>query len=244
LARGCEGRAGPVQLQRTGLNDGTDFQKTAQLRKDRIDQFIDEITDETKTEWQGFIELCASTKSEDMATFPIFGEFIHRLSRSKPAIAAVFLEEATGDLLSFLPAFLNGLFESGAGDIYDAFMERYLANGLHLAAIARHWYTVKPNTPAVIARLLDHATASGDDHAVIECLIATVVTEGSAIQPPPDKLFVPAMRYLTAKANPRWVRGVWYRPEARPFFSGLTREQAQLVLQSLGAAPKSTMISS
>lgn len=219
-------------------NDGTDFQQTEQHRNERIDQFIDEITDETKAEWLSFIELCASTKSEDMATFPIFGEFIQRLSRSKPVIAAVFLERGSEDLLNFLPAFLNGLFESGARDIYDASVERYLASGSHLAAIARHWHTVRPDTPTVITRLLDKAIAGADDIAVIECAVATVVTQGSTNQPSLETLFVPAMQYLTAKGNPRWVRGVWFRPEARPFFSGLAHEHAQLVLRNLLAAPK------
>lgn len=219
-------------------SDGTNFRQTEQRRKGRIDQFVSEITNETKEEWLSFIELCASTKSEDMATFPIFGVFIERLSCSKPVIAAMFLEQASGNLMSFLPTFLNGLFESGARDIYDASVERYLADGSHLAAIARHWHTVKPDTPAIIARLFDKAIASADDVAVIECVVATVVTQGSTIQPPLDTFFVPAMQYLTAKGNPRWVRGVWFRPEAQPFFSGLACEQTRLVLQNLLAAPR------
>ena len=81
-------------------------------------------------------------------------------------------------------------------------------NGVHLAAIARHWHTVKPDAPAVIARLLDKAISAADDFAVIECVVLTVVTHGSEIQPPLDRFFMPAMQYLTAKKNPRWVRGV------------------------------------
>jgi hypothetical protein len=46
------------------------------------------------------------------------------------------------------------------------------------------------------------------------------------------------MQYLTANGNPRWVRGVWFRPEARPFFSGLAHEQVQVVLRNLLATPK------
>ena len=157
-------------------SDGADFQKREQDRKDWANQFIDEITEETEAEWLSFIELCAATKSDDLATFPIFGEFIQRLSRSKPAVAAVFLARATTDLLNFLPAVLNGLFESGAHDIYNAAIEPYLASGLHLAAIARHWHTVKRDAPAVIARLLDKAISGADDLAVIECVVLTVVT--------------------------------------------------------------------
>jgi hypothetical protein len=97
---------------------------------------------------------------------------------------------------------------------------------------------VKPDTPAVIASVLGKAIASADDIAVIECVVATVVTQGLAIQPPPETFFMPAMHYLTAKGNPRWVRGVWFRPEAKPFFSGLTAEPARLVLRNLLSAPK------
>ena len=105
-------------------------------------------------------------------------------------------------------------------------------------AIARYWHTVKPDAPDVITGLLGKAISSADDIAVIECVVLTVVTEGVAIQPSLDTFFVPAMQYLTAKRDTRWIHGVWFRPEARPFFSGLSAEHTDLVLQNLLTVPK------
>ena len=92
-------------------SDGLDYGRTEKSRKERTDEYVLEITPDNQGKWLSLIELCAATKSDDLATFPIFGEFIQRLSRNKPTIAAAFLERASADLLTFLPAFLNGLFE-------------------------------------------------------------------------------------------------------------------------------------
>jgi hypothetical protein len=46
------------------------------------------------------------------------------------------------------------------------------------------------------------------------------------------------MQYLTERANYRWIREVWYLPQAEEFYSGLPGEAVKVVLDSLLLAPK------
>ena len=130
-------------------NDTLDSNRDEQYRKQRIEEFVELITADNQDEWYSFIERCAATKSNDLATFPSFGAFITLLAKRKPLIAAGFLERGNDDGLKFLPAFLNGLYDSGAHDIYVRTINNQLEKGTHLAALALHLSTSKSSNPPI-----------------------------------------------------------------------------------------------
>jgi len=217
---------------------GTDYIAVDQYRKAKVVDFVSSISQENEEEWFGLIEQCAATKSADLATFPIFADFIVALARDKPQVARKLWDRASADLLTFLPAFLGGLAQSGAQDIYQAVITEHVANGAYLAGLARHWRLAQPERLAFIDAVLDKAIAAQDDSAVIECVAAAVVSHGTQCQPPLDAFFGRAMRHLTERANYTWIREVWYLPQAEAFYFGLPAEAVRIVLDSLLPAPK------
>jgi len=88
-----------------------DFTKVQEFRSNEAERFVGEITPENEDEWFVFIERCAATNSNDGATFPIFEKFLNGLARRKPETVKRLLARANNDLLIFLPALLNGLFQ-------------------------------------------------------------------------------------------------------------------------------------
>jgi ppGpp synthetase/RelA/SpoT-type nucleotidyltranferase len=220
-------------------DDGSiDYVQVDQYRKAKIVEFVRSISQENEEEWFYLIEQCAATKSADLATFPIFADFIVALARDKPQVARKLLDSASGDLLTFLPAFLGGLAQSGAPGIYQEVIAGHLAKGTYLAGLARHWRLAQPERPTFIDAVLDKAIAAHDDAAVIECVAASVVSHGTESQLPVDAFFGRAMRHLTQRANYRWIREVWYLPQAEAFYSGLPAKAVRIVLDSLLPAPK------
>ncbi len=219
-------------------DDKFDFNRDEQYRQQRIEEFVELITADNQDEWYSLMERCAATKSSDSATFFSFGAFITRLAKDKPDIAAGFLERANDDLLVFLPAFLNGLFDSGARDIYLRTIENQLAKGTHLAAIARHWSSCKSNSASIASALLDNAISSGDDIAVIQCVALAIKKHESEHQPPVEEFFVRAIEYLTTKKDYRWTYKVWFMPERSAFFTKLSADHIELVLENLLLAPR------
>ena len=69
-----------------------DFSKDELYRQQLIEEYVEAITLDTQDDWYCLIERCAATKSNDMATFPIFGAFITRLAQVKPDIASRFFK--------------------------------------------------------------------------------------------------------------------------------------------------------
>jgi hypothetical protein len=219
-------------------DDTFDFNRDEQYRQQRIDECVQLITADNQDEWYSFIEQCAATKSNDLATFPNFAAFIARLAKRKPTIAVRFLERANDDLLVFLPALLNGLFDSGARDIYVRTINNQLEKGTHLAALARHLSTSKSSSPTIVCVLLTKAISSGDAIAVIECVALAIKNHDQEHQPPVEDFFLPAIEYLTTKHDPRWVRRAWFMPECSAFFAKLSADHTELVLENLLMAPR------
>ena len=91
-----------------------DYEKTEQFRKARAARFVNQVNDGNADRWLSFIRMCAATKSNDMATFPIFAEFLGMIGEQKPALAIKAIETGDPDVLNFLPTVLAGLSKASA----------------------------------------------------------------------------------------------------------------------------------
>ena len=204
-----------------------------EYRREQVALYVDEVSDETADDWYRLIQRCAATKSDDMATFPVFGEFLHQLSKAKPNFAIAFVRREDADILTFLPAILNGLFESEARNRYAELLEDYLGRNAYLTATARHCRLVKKDTAGTVKEVLERAIAVDEAIAVSECLIFAIENHDPQGLPLVDNVFVPAIKYLISKRDARWIDRAWFLPEGEKFFQGLPSEYADLVLENL-----------
>lgn len=219
-------------------NDKFEFEGADQYRRQRATEYIDAISEATEEEWYRLVARCAATESEDLATFPIFGDFLVELAKAKPATALRLMRKEDAGLARFQAAFLNGLSESGAEDDYRALLAGYVAKGEHLSAIARHFRTTKAASPASVKELLERAVDTNDDLAVIECLVLSIEQHDAQNRPLVEDVFVPAIRHLIARKDARWVNGAWFIREGKAFFASLSTDYATLVLTSLSMLPR------
>ena len=51
--------------------------KADEYRREEVNRYIDEINAGSESDWFNLIARCAETKSDDLATFPVFGSFIN-----------------------------------------------------------------------------------------------------------------------------------------------------------------------
>ena len=148
-----------------------DYEKADEYRRGEASHYIDEINPANESEWFDLIGRCAKTKSNDLATFPVFGSFIRKLAERRPEVAERFLAKASDDLRNFLTGFLNGLALSNRRDIYERILESELQSATCLAGVARHVRYSDVHMPEFAARLLKRAIDKADVMPVIECLL-------------------------------------------------------------------------
>jgi hypothetical protein len=214
-------------------NEAFGSNKVEAFRKARAARFVNNINDRNAARWLSFVKKCAATKSIDLATFPIFNEFLMLLGEKKPKVALKALAEGDEDVLNFVTPLLAGLAKSDAKAEYEAVIADYVKSGRHLAEIARQYRVSSDATAAKVEAVVNSAITHDDQIAAIECLVFAITMWNRLGDEVIAKIFEPALGYLTAKKDSRWVRGAWYVPEAKAFFMHLSEGQNKAVLNNL-----------
>jgi ppGpp synthetase/RelA/SpoT-type nucleotidyltranferase len=215
-----------------------DFAKIERFRKERAARYVGQINEGNSSKWLELIRRCAATKSTDMATFPIFVEFLVLLGEKQSATAVRAIDNGNADVLNFLPALLTGLSKSGAQADYQRIVGDFVKGGHHLSSIARSLRFKDKVTVEETEALLTAAVKAKDEFAVIECLAAAAFNWPKLGDGVIGKIFLPALSWLTERRDTRWVRGVWFLPQLTDFLRRFDAEQAQLVLANLLHAVK------
>ncbi len=205
-----------------------------EYRRREANRYIDEINSENENDWFNFIERCAETKSIDLATFPVFGNFISKLSDSKPEAAARLLARASEDLRTFLPGFLNGLAWSSRADIYKRIVESELESAKNLSGIAWHLRRSDVKKPDFAARLLKRAIEKGDQRAVTGCFLFALEHYETEKVSDADIFVSDALTFLNDRKNASWVSEGWFFEKTTRFYEQLTPERTAQILQNLG----------
>lgn len=218
-------------------DEGFDYARAEEYRRRQIAGYVESLSDETENEWYVIIERCAATKSNDMATFPLFCDFLLLIAKQKPEMAERFLLRSNDDVLNFLTAFLKGLYESGDRAIYDRTIARYLNAGTHLWALARQWRLSAVEDEGILGEILDNAIAQEDDIAVAECVVAVITRHAVNLEPLIANCFEPGLCYLTTRNETQWINDAWFTREAKIYFSQLSAETAELVFDNLMLLP-------
>lgn len=215
-------------------NEDFELEGADQYRRREADRYIDGINSENENDWFDFIERCAETKSVDLATFPVFGNFISKLSETKPEAAARLLRRASDDLRTFLPGFLNGLALSSKADIYERVVESELESAKNLSDIAWHLRKSDVKKQDLAARLLKRAIEIGDQRAVTGCFLFALEHYETEKVPDADILVDDAITFLNDRENASWVSEGWFIEKTTRFYEQLTPERTAQILHNLG----------
>lgn len=219
-------------------DDEFDIKKADEYRYEEANNYIDDINSVNENDWFSLITRCAETKSDDLATFPVFSNFISKLAEHKPEVADRLLEKATDDLRNFLPGFLNGLAISERNDIYERNLEDELESASNLAGVIRHLRNTDINKPDYAGRLLKCAIDRDDLIAVIECLLFAFEHYGTNKIGDSDTFIRDALTFLNDHKDSRWVLGAWFLQKSSRIYEELSPERIVQILQNLGYLSK------
>lgn len=210
-----------------------DYKGADEYRRGEANRYIDEVNAVNENDWFDLISRCAETKSNDLATFPVFGNFISKLAERKPEVADRFLAKASDDLRNFLAGFLNGLALSGRSDIYERTLESEFESARSLIAMVRHLRYSDVKKPEFAARLLKRAIEKDEPIAVSECLLFALEHYGTEKIAGADTFLRDALTFLNDRKDPRWVSGAWFLEKATKFYEELTPERTAQILDNL-----------
>lgn len=108
-----------------------------EFRKKKIQQFLEEITEDNSSEWiERIISIAKIVPIEERGEFNYFRHFLHRIALVKPNIASILLSKHQKHLQQFLWPLISGLCKSDLKGESKEYVSAWIAKGKNLVEAA------------------------------------------------------------------------------------------------------------
>lgn len=194
--------------------------------------------------WRDRILRFVQTESNDLATFPVFYEFLAEVAASYPDFGLELLTEYADSLSRFLIPLLRGVWDGDKKAQLLPLMTRWIDEASEketsfLSACAKVFLSTKDVDFDILEKILEKATRLRDAFVIRE--VATVAVgrpDSGAWKADLKTLFLRALSRLTELGDAGWVREIWYRKEATEMVGEFTPDERRQVLKNLRLLPQ------
>lgn len=202
------------------------------------------IADEGFDIWRRRILTFAKTESNDLATFPVFYEFLSEVASSYPDFGLDLLTKDSDQLTKFLIPILRGLWDSEKRDELLPLIQEWVQQAraddtAFLYSCAKLFLSTKYVDVELLGQLLNKAIELKDAFVIRQ--IASVAIARSAtddLRSELKTLFLRALFHLTELKDANWVSDIWFRKEAKEMVAEFSLEERREVMKNLHLLPK------
>lgn len=207
-------------------------------RREAGRRYLESINDDTCQEWRDRILEFAKARSDDLAMFPIFYDFLQSLAQRRPALALELLQEHEERMRPFTIALLRGLWDSDrAGDAL-VLAKRWMNDRSKLAALAKSLNVDHGPRFDLLVNIMDEADRVNDAEgaaAIIESMGVAVRQFGLGhVQA--KAIFQKGVRMVARRQDARWVNVIWFNQDFRKLVGTMDQAERAEVLTSIASA--------
>ncbi len=194
--------------------------------------------------WRARILRFAQTESNDLATFPVFYEFLAEVAVSYPDFALELLNDLADPLSRFLIPLLRGVWDGDRNAQLLPLMTRWINEASEsetsfLSACAKVFLSTKDVDFDILEKILEKATLLRDVFVIRQvAMVALGRPASGAWKEDLKTLFLRALPRLTELGDAGWVREIWYRKEATEMVGGFSPDERREVLKNLRLLPQ------
>lgn len=217
------------------FSDELDYHEAEKERKQKIDEYIEQITDKSFLQWQKKILSIIKNyqQLEDRGQFQYFNIFLNELGKKKPKIAQKLILQNEKEIEPFLLHLVAGIWQSKEKGEAQKILENWTKKGKHLSTCAYIFEYVKEIDESLLNKIYKKATEQNDVNALTN-IIRSIVSNFEQSKIGKD-LFVDAIKELTKHKNYWWVNHVWFRGNS--ILGALNKNDWKAVLESLLIVP-------
>jgi hypothetical protein len=217
------------------------FRKNEELRKARASEFVREIGPENYKEWKARILEFAKTDSSDLATFPVFYQFLREVSAHAPALALELISSDARQIDRFLIPLMAGLWNGEHRPDLQALADSWLGKPdleeRYVFALIKMFLSTESVDVELLNRLLERSEAIRDA-ACLRQLVSVAIARFEADPEGLEALFLRAIDSMSKIGDASWVNEAWYRPEVKPLLARMSDASIDRVLDNLVLLPK------
>ena len=217
------------------FSDDLDYHEAEKERKQKIDEYIKQMTDKSFLQWQKKILSIIKNygQLEDRGQFQYFNIFLNELGKQKPKIAQKLIQKNEKELEPFLLHLVAGIWQSKEKGDAQKILENWIKKGKYLSACAYIFEYVKEIDEPLLKKIYQKATEKNDVNALTN-IIRSIVSNFEQSKIGKD-LFIDVIKELTKHKNYWWVNHVWFRGNS--ILGALDKNNWKAVLENLLIVP-------
>ena len=208
-------------------------------RKNAAAQYVEDINDSNYAVWRDRILEFSKTRSDDMATFPVYYEFLRAIGQKRPGLALDLVQNHQDVMAPFLIALLRGLWSSESKAETEAVAQKWLADHRHLAGLAKSLNVDDQPRLDLLIRVIQEADKSDDTNAIIEAMGVAARQYANGFADAKDA-FLQGMRALSKRRNAHWANVSWFSRDIQKLVEAMEPAERDEVLESMEPLPALT----
>jgi len=200
-------------------------------------RFLEEINDTTYAKWRDRILEFSKTRSNDLATFPVYYGFLQSIGEERPSLALELLTDHEEVMEPFLIALMAGLWLSASATKLDQVVRGWLEDGRHLTAIAKSLHKTGNERLELLDEVVGRAITLGARDAIIQAMgvAANLHSEGVAHA---KAVFMLALREMARHNDPSWAQVIWFSQNFQTLVGSMEACERAEVLSTLISLPE------
>jgi len=209
-------------------------------RREAAERYIEAINDDTYNEWRDRILELAKARSDDLAMFPIFYDFLKSLAQRLPAMALELVQAHEERMQPFIIALLRGLWASDRAADALVLAKRWMADRSKLAVIAKSLNVDQGPRFDLLVEIMDEADRLDDAEgaaAIIESMGVAARQFGLG-HVEAKAIFQRGMRMAARRHDGRWVNVIWFNQDFRKLVDTMNEAERTEVLTSIASVRK------
>lgn len=212
------------------LDPEFDYNKTRQERIEKINEFVDNITEENFESWREKLVLVLKNYTEaERGAYSYFDTFLQELGKKKPNLALRILNANEKEFQPFLLSLIAGLWQSGSKTEIKNKALGWIDAGENLRVCAAICMVVGEVDVELLEGTLQAAKKAKDEYALTSLL--RTLSDTYPASKDLKWLFVATIKELTKLKNTWWVNHAWYKAEG--MLQELTLEEYEIVLENM-----------
>lgn len=210
---------------------------TDEKRREFARQCVGEIDDNNEPQWRTRILKFSETRSDDLAMFPVYYEFLELLGQRRPRLALELLTEHEETMAPFQIALMIGLWSSSLSDEVEAVADRWVAAGTHLVTVAKSLIKSADGRLDVLSAVVSKGAELEDHSAIVHAMGTAARLHGEGIAAAKG-VFMDGLCELAKRNDANWARAVWFNRDFRSLIASMDKGERVEVLQSLASLRK------
>ena len=215
------------------LKKSRDFSKIDEQRNAKAAVYVSEISSQNWPQWRDRIFRYCETRSNDLAMFPIYHEFLFKFAKAHPKFAFELVSEHLAKVELFTIPLFRGLWNSELREVLRPILIGHVEEGNYLVPISKAFMSSEHFDREVLEKVLDVGSKNADVAALSQMLLVAASNYDFDKPYIVKNLFMPTISKLLELGDTDWVHQIWYGREMRELAANLNAQDLDVFLGAL-----------